>query len=271
MQTDRIDFYLLHSLNTVFWKNLNQLGVFEFLDSAISDGRIKYAGFSFHDEAKLFPEIVDAYDWSFCQIQYNYLDTNYQAGQSGLEYAAAKGLGTIIMEPLKGGRLAAAKIPEAIQAVWAKADIKRTPPEWALRFLWNQPRINLVLSGMSEMEQVVENIEIAGSGEPNSLTEKELSLIEEVKQVYLSRTKVDCTNCQYCMPCPAGVNIPTNFSILNSAYLFDDFAAAKGSYQWIRGEQRASCCTKCGKCEKLCPQQIAIRDVLGEVVSAFEK
>jgi len=265
LKTDHIDFYLLHSLNVHFWPHLKQLGVMEFLDSALADGRIRYAGFSFHDEVELFKEIVDAYNWSFCQIQYNFMDEKYQAGREGLEYAAAKGLGIVIMEPLRGGSLTA-RVPDTVQEVWGRADVKRSPAEWALRFVWNNPAVNVVLSGMNEMEHVIENIRIAGQAYPDSLTEKEKGLIEEARTIYLKRIKVNCTNCRYCMPCPNGVNIPGNFNLLNSASMYDALQSAKASYFFLKlGKSDAANCIECGVCEELCPQNIPIIDKLLEV------
>ena len=188
LQADHIDFYLMHCMNVTFWGNLKKNDVFNFIESAISDGRIRYAGFSFHDELPLFKEIVDAYNWSFCQIQYNYKDEKYQAGLEGLNYAHAKGLGTIIMEPLRGGGLANV-VPSDIQQIWDKAEIKRSPVDWALSFLWNKPEINLVLSGMSALEHVTENIKIAEKGLANCLSEKDLALIQEVKKIYEARSR----------------------------------------------------------------------------------
>lgn len=271
LQTDHIDFYLVHNLNKKYWDNVKEHGIFEFLDAALSDGRIKYAGFSFHDEVSLFKEIVDAYDWTFCQIQYNYLDQNYQAGEEGLKYAAERGLGVVIMEPLRGGKIASG-IPSDIQAIWDKADTKRSPVEWALRFLWDHPEINIVLSGMSEMGQVVENVKIAGDAYPQSLTEEEKSLIHQVKDMYNKKMRVGCTNCRYCMPCPEGVNIPESFTHLNNAFLFNNVTESKRQYNiFVKENEKASRCIKCGKCEKACPQNIPIRDMLQEVVKLFEE
>ena len=186
LQTDHIDFYLMHALNKAYWENLKKHNVFDFLDKALADGRIKYAGFSFHDDLNLFKEIVDYYDWSFCQIQYNFMDENYQAGKEGLKYAAEKGLGVVIMEPLRGGSLTR-NIPEDVKAIWDKAEIKRSPAEWGFRFLWDQPEVSVVLSGMNEIQQIEENIKSTETAYPNSLTEKEAALIHEVKQIYESR------------------------------------------------------------------------------------
>ncbi|MGO8926931.1 MAG: aldo/keto reductase [Limisphaerales bacterium] len=270
LQTDHIDFYLVHSLTGDLWKKLRPLGIIEFLEVALADGRIKHAGFSFHDEAPIFKQIVDAYDWSFCQIQYNFMDEDYQAGHAGLEYAASKGLGVIIMEPLRGGGLAA-RVPEEVQAVWAKARVKRTPAEWALRFVWNRPEVSVVLSGMSEPEQMKENVRIASQGLANSLTARELALIHEAKAIYKARTRVNCTSCGYCLPCPHGVNIPANFLQLNNLSIYRDRGAAEFFYFHIlKEEQRASHCEECGQCEELCPQHIPIRDMLKEVVREFE-
>ncbi|WZL72289.1 aldo/keto reductase [Clostridiaceae bacterium 35-E11] len=271
LQTDHIDFYLVHALNQERWNNLKTLNIFEFLDAAIADGRVKYVGFSFHDELPLFKEIVDAYDWTFCQIQYNYLDEAYQAGKEGFEYAASRGLGVIIMEPLLGGKIAT-NIPKDIQAVWDQATVKKSPVEWALQFLWDNPRTGIVLSGMSDMAQVVENIEIADKALPNTLTDEEKDLIEAVKKIYKSRIKVNCTNCRYCMPCPAGVDIPESFSHFNNAFMFDDMDGAKKQYHnFIKEKKRASKCVTCRKCEEVCPQHIPISDMLKEVVHTFER
>lgn len=267
LQTDRIDFYLLHCLNSEKWHNLKKNDVFNFLESAKADGRIRYGGFSFHDELPVFKEIIDAYDWPFCQIQYNYMDQNYQAGREGLNYAADKGVGVIVMEPLRGGALANV-VPDEVKDVWSRADIERSPVEWAMRFLWNDPKVNLVLSGVSAMEHVVENVRIANEAHENSLTEKELELIEEVRAIYKKQSRVDCTACQYCMPCPAGVNIPVNFSYLNNMAIYKNNGYARYQYSTFTvPAQRASQCIECGKCESACPQNIPIREALKEVVA----
>ncbi|WP_434296530.1 aldo/keto reductase [Clostridium sporogenes] len=270
LQTDHIDFYLLHALNKEDWENLKKHNVFEFLDKAIEDGRIKYAGFSFHDELPLFKEIVDAYDWTFCQIQYNFIDENYQAGTKGLKYASQKGLAVIIMEPLRGGNLARV-VPDDVKKLWNKAHIKRSPAQWGFRFLWNHPEITVVLSGMEKMDHIKENIRESNNGYANSLTEKELQLINEVKEIYISRIKVDCTNCRYCMPCPFGVNIPKNFKYLNMASIYSDVKKQEKKYvTHLNKNEKASNCRKCGKCEEACPQNIKIRNMLEEVVKTFE-
>lgn len=269
LETDSIDFYLVHTLNKDVWPVLKEAGIGEFLDQAIKDGRIKYAGFSYHDESKLFKEIVDYYDWTFCQIQYNYLDEDYQAGKSGLEYAAQKGLAVVIMEPLRGGNII--RLPEAAQAIFDQAEVKRTPVEWALRWVWNHSEVSVVLSGMSAMEQVVENVQIAQSAEANSLTSRELAMIDEVKQLFKSRIKVNCTACSYCMPCPAGINIPTCFAAYNDHWVFDATPEAKSRYGILsKIYSPASKCVECGQCESHCPQSIAIREELKKVTELFE-
>lgn len=271
LQTDHIDFYLVHALNKGYWENLKKHNVFDFLDKALADGRIKYAGFSFHDDLSLFKEIVDYYDWSFCQIQYNYMDENYQAGKEGLKYAAEKGLGIVIMEPLRGGSLTR-NIPQDVKAIWDKAEIKRTPAEWGFKFLWNHPEVSVVLSGMNEIQQIEENIKSAEDAYPNSLTEKEVALINKVKEIYESRIKVNCTNCKYCMPCPFGIDIPSNFECLNEASIYGDIEASRNKYNSsLKSSQKASNCKECGKCEEACPQHIQIRKMLKEVVETFEK
>lgn len=271
LQTDYIDFYLVHALNKDFWSNLTNNGIFEFLDSAIKSGKIKYAGFSFHDNVDLFKEIVDSYNWTFTQIQYNYLDTDYQAGLEGLDYAYDKGLAVVIMEPLRGGKLVN-NIPNDIKALWDTADTKRNPVEWALKYIWDNPKVSAVLSGMSTLEQVKENIELSNDGNENSLTKDEKSLIKNVSESYKSKIKVDCTDCKYCMPCPSSVNIPRCFSIYNNGHMFNDVENAKKIYnKHMNEENKASACTECGKCEEACPQNIEIIDKLKEVVEAFKK
>jgi predicted aldo/keto reductase-like oxidoreductase len=270
LETKSIDFYLVHSLNKGVWPVLKENGINEFLNQAIRDGRIKYAGFSFHDQRGLFKEIVDYYDWSFCQIQYNYLDENFQAGKEGLEYASQKGLGITIMEPLRGGNLI--NLPEAAKTIFAEAPRKRTPAEWGLRWVWNHPEVSVVLSGMTTMEQVVENLKIAEEAEADSLSGKELELIAGVKKLFQERVKVNCTACSYCMPCPAGINIPDCFTTYNDSYVFDAADEAKQRYRGVISKlgAPASNCMECGSCESHCPQGISIREELKHVKELFE-
>ncbi len=270
LQTDHIDFYLVHTVNRLFWPALVENKVFEFLDSALSDGRIRFAGFSFHDELDMFKEALDAYAWSFCQIQYNYLDENYQAGKEGLQLAADRGMGVVIMEPLRGGKLAV-NIPPAAQEVWDSTPVRRSPAEWALRYLWDYPGISVVLSGMNEMAQAVENVRVAGEARANGLTDAERELIEKVRDVYFSIRRIDCTGCRYCMPCPSGVNIPGCFTLFNNAHMLDDAAIHRIFYRvHIGADHYASNCVECGECEEACPQHIQIRAALKEVAELLE-
>lgn len=269
LQTDHIDMYLLHALSKERFNNLKNMQFDKFLDKAISDGRIKYAGFSFHDELDVFKEIVDSYSWSFCQIQYNFMDTNYQAGSEGLKYAASKDLAVVIMEPLKGGKLAKTP-PKEVQEVWNSCDTKRSPAEWALKWIWNHPEVTTILSGMSTMEQVVENINIADTAVANSLTLHELELVDIAKAKYNQLIKVDCTACQYCMPCPFNVNIPGNFSLYNNAHMYNDAKNLSKIYSENTPENnRAGSCKECGACETKCPQKLPIRKHLKEVHQYF--
>jgi hypothetical protein len=271
LQTDRIDFYLLHGLNRPFWNNLIKCDVFEFLDSAIEDGRIGYAGFSFHDEYEVFKDIVDSYNWSFSQIQYNYMDQNFQAGKAGLEYSASKNMGTIIMEPLRGGCLTN-NLPSDIQSIWDGADKHRSPAEWALRYVWDKPQVNVVLSGMSTMEQVVENIKIAEHGIARSLTDDELDLYIRVKDAYNNKIHVACTGCNYCMPCKNGVDIPLNFNLLNDVYIYKNMDKPSGNYTFLSAKKMsASFCSECGECLEKCTQNIPITKYLKETREIFGK
>jgi len=276
LKTDRIDYYLMHALNDMEgWNRLKELGVLEFIEEAKSDGKIINIGFSFHGDRNEFKAIIDDFPWDFCQIQYNYLDEHFQAGREGLEYAASKGLGVIIMEPLRGGSLVG-RIPEPVKKIWETAEVKRTPADWALRWLWNQPGINVVLSGMNDEAQLEENVRVASEVTPGTLTESELALYEKVKNEYKRLMKVACTGCAYCMPCPAGVDIPMCFGYYNSKHLFN-LKHARWQYIGFAGglsgggkPSYASLCKNCGKCEKVCPQHIPIRAKLKEAARELE-
>ncbi len=273
LETDYIDFYMVHGINKSNWENLKELGFEEFLDEAIADGRIKYAGFSFHDRIELFKEVVDHYDWSFCTIQLNYLDDEYQAGEEGLEYASAKGLGVAVMEPLKGGQLAT-NIPAGVQELFEGDEKQRSPAEWALRWVWNHPEVSVVLSGMNTMEQLEENLEIAQEAHPNILTDHELNITEQAKSIFEKKVKINCTNCGYCLPCPSGVNIPENFVKYNEYFLFGSPEMMDlykfNYYSFVPEHEQAAVCRECGSCEEHCPQGIEIIQGLKEVKEFFE-
>jgi predicted aldo/keto reductase-like oxidoreductase len=274
LQTDHIDFYLVHGLQKPFWENLRSLGVTDFLDDAIADGRIKYTGFSFHDELPLFKEIIDAYNWTFCQIQYNFMDEQNQAGTEGLNYAADRGIGIVIMEPLRGGMLT--KDILSINAIWEKAPVRGSPTEWAIRWVWNHPEVTVVLSGMSSFGQVEQNIAYAENGLPNSLTQKELDLFKEAETEYKKRIKIPCTGCRYCMPCPSNVSTPECFEMYNQGCMFDAPDVARINYGFLGGmfggnPGFASQCLECGECEEKCPQGIPIREQLKKVAAYFGK
>jgi hypothetical protein len=271
LQTDYIDFYLLHGLGQSTWTNLKSHGALEFLDSALEEGKIRYTGFSFHDEIGLFKEIVDSYNWDISLIQYNYMDQNFQAGKEGLHYLKERNIGTMTMEPLRGGCLTN-NIPNDIQAIWNKAETKRSLAEWALRFLWDQKEINTVLSGISTPEQVVENVKIAEEGLTGSLTSKERNLIEEVKEAYNERVHAMCTRCGYCMPCPVGVDIPLNLSLLNDLYVFQNMGKPLGNYTFLTAKKEsATFCTECGECEEKCTQKLPVQKLLKEASDIFDK
>nr|WP_319537917.1 aldo/keto reductase [uncultured Methanospirillum sp.] len=274
--TDHIDFYLLHGLGNETWENLNRLGVLEFLDTARADGRIRYPGFSFHDQFPVFKEIVDAYEWVFAQIQYNYMDEENQAGTKGLKYAVEKGLGIVVMEPLRGGLLSGDT--PVIHQHLLNAPVRRTPSEWGLRWVWNHPEVTVILSGMSSMEQVQENIASAENGMPYSLSPEDLAVVENMRDTYASRIKIPCTGCRYCMPCPNGVDIPECFNYYNQAYTYEAEEKAKKVYLWALSGTfsggipgYASCCIQCGECEDKCPQGLPIRKYLQEVTDFFGK
>ena len=273
LRTDHIDCYLLHGLDADMWAKMYELGALEFLDAAKTDGRIRYAGFSFHDDLSVFTPIVDAYDWDFCMIQYNYMDTEFQAGSAGLAYAAERGLGIAIMEPLKGGRLST-PVPAPIQALLEENDEARSATEWALRFIWDDPRVNVVLSGMSTMEQVVENVDIASRAEAGSLGPGGAALIGRLREAFQARTPVDCTGCRYCLPCPEGISIPMVLGFVNDAALFDALEAEQGGYDvmvMMGQTARASACVECGRCEDACPQHLEIIKEIAVASRLFDR
>ncbi len=263
LETDHIDFYLLHAMNKDKFEKMKKFGFAEKLTAAKADGRIRHIGFSFHDDLDTFKEIIDYYDgWEFCQIQYNYINVNYQAGMEGLKYAASKGLGVVIMEPLLGGKLAnlaphvAAAFPEGKSQV-----------EYALDWLWDQEEVSLLLSGMTEPEQVEQNLEYASRSSIGMVTEEERAIYKNAKEIFDRASLVDCTKCEYCMPCPFGLNIPGIFAAYNKS-ASHGMMAGKADYEAM--EVKADACHKCHRCEKECPQNIKISEVMTKVVKTFE-
>ena len=265
LQMEKLDFYLLHGLNGESWPRVRDWGIIRWAEEKMARGKFSYFGFSFHDDYEVFKEIVDAYDnWTLCQIQYNYMDVDYQAGRRGVEYAARKDLAIVVMEPLRGGKLSQ-KPPEPVAKVWETATEKRNPVEWALLWVWNQPEISVALSGMSTMEQVVENIATADRSAPGILTADNLALIDRVREAYRGLSPIPCTSCRYCMPCPNGVEIPRIFQMYNDSIMYDDVRMGQFRYQaadMLKEEQRADQCTECGECLEACPQEIPIPEWL---------
>jgi len=277
LATDVIDYYLIHNLNGQVWQRMKELGVLDFLDQAKRDGKIMNTGFSFHGWINDFKPIVDAYPWEICQIQYNYLDEYHQAGTEGLEYAASKNLGVIIMEPLRGGNLGVPEPPKEVAGIWAEAKTPRTPVEWALRWVWNRPEVTVILSGMNEEAHIRENLAIAETALPLSLTPADLNLTGRAAATYKSMMKVGCTGCEYCKPCPEDVNISAAFEVLNKLHLFKNEEESKFLYAVRCGgiftgtePGFASRCVQCGQCLEKCPQGIDIPEALEWVVADLE-
>ncbi len=258
LQTDQIDFYLLHSMNAKYWQNYQDLHIFDWAEKKMAEGKFRYLGFSFHDKVDVFESILNGYDnWTFCQIQYNYMDVNEQAGIKGLRAAAGKGVAVVVMEPLRGGGLV--KTPPAVAEQFNNTNRDWTPAEWALQWVWNQPEVSLLLSGMSTMEQVQQNLASADHSGVGSLTQTDLGLIENVRAARASLAPVPCTHCEYCLPCPNDVAIPSIFEIYNQAVMYDDQNNGRNRYKdAIHEENRADRCVECGTCESLCPQHIQI-------------
>ncbi|MBN2794091.1 MAG: aldo/keto reductase [Clostridia bacterium] len=275
LDTDYIDYYLMHMLDSLeTWENLKTLGIRAFIDEKKASGAIRHIGFSFHGRPEEFIKILEDYPWEFCQIQYNYLDEYNQAGLQGLKAAYEKNIGVIVMEPLRGGNLAAKAPTQVIQHLNTYSE-KRSPAFWALRWIWNQREVSVVLSGMNVDDHIKENIHVAEITLPQTMTEEEIKIIDDVKKIYLESMKVPCTGCNYCMPCLFGVDIPGTFSDYNNKYFFGGKMA---QFQYIGksvglfGGQKsgADLCTACGKCEKHCPQHIAIIDELKNAHKALD-
>jgi predicted aldo/keto reductase-like oxidoreductase len=274
LKTESVDYYLMHALTSFeSWRRLKELGAEEFLENAKKAGKIRRAAFSFHGQTRAFKEILDDYPWDMAQIQYNYLDEHTQAGREGLDYAWEKGVGVVVMEPLRGGALAA-RLPQEVCEIFDAMPVKRSPAEWALRWIWDHPGVSCILSGMNDDKHIDENIRAAEDALPNSLTDEERAMFDRVREIIGAATKVPCTGCGYCVPCPAGVNIPMCFSLYNDRHLHKrgkrqpyivataGFDGGKPSY--------ASLCTGCGACEKKCPQQIPIRAHLKDAARELE-
>jgi predicted aldo/keto reductase-like oxidoreductase len=256
LRTDSIDFYLLHAMNDKHWEMLKGFHIIEWLNKKVKEGRIIYPGFSFHADYPAFETIIDEYDWVFCQIQYNYMDAENQAGSKGLHYAASKGIGVIVMEPLLGGKLVTP--PASVQKIWDSASVSYTPVEWALYWIWNQPEVTLVLSGMSAPDQVKENLLYADKAQPGMIAREDLKLYDKVREAYTQLSPIPCTECRYCLPCPQGVAIPWNFGLYNQGVMYDAAPAVRGQYKFMPEEKRADKCTACEECVEKCPQQIDI-------------
>ncbi len=273
LQTDHIDYYLLHMLSDMkTWNTLCDWGIREWAEEKKKSGQIRNFGFSFHGAQDEFLALLDAFEWDFCQIQYNYSDENYQAGVTGLKAAAAKGIPVMIMEPLLGGKLAK-NLPKAAQERFQKADPKLSPAAWGFRWLYNQPEVTVVLSGMNEQEQLDDNVKTAQSAAHGMLTEADLAAIEDVREIFNQSYKVHCTGCHYCMPCPSGVNIPACFSAYNTRF---SISKGQGMLQYYMSTimsdhpSYAGLCKKCGRCEKHCPQHLPIREDLQKVAGEYE-
>ena len=264
LHTDRIDFYLLHNLSQERWALLKNLNIARWAEKAKQQGRIGFFGFSFHHSFDIFKQFIDSYDWDFCQIQYNYMNEDVQAGTRGLQYAAKKDMAVVIMEPLLGGNLA--NPPGPVRRIFESSPVKRTPADHALQWLWNKPEISLVLSGMSAMDQVTQNIESAGRSGVGTMTEENLRIIDLARTEYRKLSAISCTKCAYCMPCPNGVDIPRNLELYNEGIMYNNFGLSKGLYTTVfPASIRAEQCTACRSCEEKCPQHIAISSWLAKI------
>jgi predicted aldo/keto reductase-like oxidoreductase len=262
LQTDHIDFYLLHGLNHETWPKVRGMDILKWAEGVKAQGRIRHLGFSFHDDFATLKDIIDAYNgWTLCQIQYNYMDTEYQAGTEGLKYAADKGLAVVIMEPIRGGHLAK-EPPQRIKDLLATSPKPRTPAEWALQWVWDQPGVSMVLSGMTALEHVVENCAIAERASKNRLSADELKLLAQVRDAYRELSPIPCTGCRYCMPCTNNIRIQRIFELYNEVFMYNDTRVPRMRYGQLNADERGDQCIECETCEELCPQEIPIQEWL---------
>ena len=273
LQTDHIDYYLMHMLNDVrSWERLKGLGIDTWLKEKVAEGSIRQIGFSYHGNSDMFCTLLDSFDWDFCQIQYNYMDENSQAGKTGLHHAASKGIPVVIMEPLRGGKLVNG-LSDQTRKLFAEYPVQRTPAEWSFRWLWNQPEVTVVLSGMNSEQMVRENAASAGNALPGCMDERDQEFLQKVLASINEKMKVGCTGCRYCMPCPHGVDIPGTFSAYNRKYTDSSMSALREYVMCTlmrKDSTSASHCVGCGKCEKHCPQHIPIRKELANARKALE-
>lgn len=269
LDTDHIDFYLLHAMNKERWNTVKELDILSFLDKAKKDGRIKHAGFSFHEDIDFFKVILDAYDWDMCQVQFNYMED--RRWEEEIKYAASKNIAVVVMEPLLGGKLAANQ-PEEIKAEFDRLNPERTPVEWALRWVLNHPEVTLLLSGMGDTRQVEENLHIMDRASVNNLSAEELKAIDRAREIYESKTRVKCTGCSYCVPCPQNVVIPDIFSTYNESIMYRIEEQSRNLYKRIiKAEKDAAKCIECGSCEAQCPQKLPIIEHLKEAHEYLSK
>ena len=269
LDTDLIDLYLIHCIDHEAWEIMEKFHVMDHIEEFRREGKIGKIGFSFHDDLALFKEVIDSYPWDFCQIQLNYVDTEFQAGLAGLHYAGERKIPVVIMEPLKGGRLTDS-VPPVIKEVWDRAPVKRTPAEWAFKWVASQPEVACILSGMSSMEQLDQNLALFSQGDMSVLTETELASIKEAASLYRQLIQYPCTECRYCMPCPNGVNIPRLIRYYNDWCAYEQNPKLKEEYlTWQDESEHASNCVKCGACESHCPQHLPVMDIMDKIVQAF--
>ena len=273
LKTDHIDYYLMHMLTDAeTWQRLVDMGILEWITEKQSSGAIRQIGFSYHGNSDAFCKLLDAHDWDFCQIQYNYMDEHSQAGRKGLHYAASKGIPVVIMEPLRGGKLVH-RLPETAKEIFDQYPVKYTPAEWAFRWLWNQPEVTCVLSGMNSMAMLKENIQTASTAEADVFSESDKTMLQDVVDAINSKVKVGCTGCGYCMPCPKHVDIPGTFAAYNRLYTeskFWGFVEYAMCTALRKNSTAASECIGCGKCEQHCPQAIEIRKELKNAAKELE-
>ncbi|MCD6476205.1 MAG: aldo/keto reductase [Anaerolineaceae bacterium] len=276
LEVDQVDVYMLHALNKTRWAKMKELGVLEWLQKPKKDGRVRFIGFSFHDQYETFEQIINDYDgWDFCQIQFNYMDITEQAGLKGFQLAVENEMAVIVMEPLLGGTLA--NLPEKVSQTMTDYDSERSQVDWALNWLWDQPDVSVVLSGMSTMEQVVEDVELAAKSAVGSMSEEEKVIINQVRDTFHNLMPIHCTFCEYCLPCPYGVFIPRIFEHYNRAVMFDSWGTSRFRYKQMPEDSTAPNCAECGECEEACPQSLDIiewlkvcENVMGETKADYD-